>query len=79
VIGEEEVKFKGEWNVRGEDVERVLELLMPPIFSFSLWKSCEECYMIYTIMLFRLNLNFCLILKKQSAAPYVNKNFGKCP
>jgi hypothetical protein len=52
--------------------ERVLELLRPPIFSFSLWKSWAECHMIYTIMLLRVNLNFCLILKKQSADPCVN-------
>jgi hypothetical protein len=52
--------------------ERVLELLRPPIFSFSLWKSWAECHMIYTIMQLRVNLNFCLIFKKQSADPCVN-------
>jgi hypothetical protein len=45
--------------------ERVLELLRPPIFSFSLWKSWAKCHMIYTIMLLRVNLKFYLILKKQ--------------
>jgi hypothetical protein len=52
--------------------ERVLEILRPPIFLFSLWKSWAECHMIYTIILLRVNLNFCLILKKQSTNPCVN-------
>jgi hypothetical protein len=53
--------------------ERVLEMLRPPIFSFSLWKSWEECHMIYTIMQLRVNLNFCLFFKKQFAETCVNK------
>jgi hypothetical protein len=50
----------------------VLELLRPPIFSFSLWKSWAECHMIYTIMQLRVKLNFYLIFKKQFVDPCVN-------